>query len=408
MLIDNDAKLDLADKDEESTWLYLCEFNSAQFRKYEHQFIQRIYIKSYLCPQREYFSRLDLLWYFEKYKQDGCMVDAFRELDDLSFEYRQNENESILKTRKTKMIELEHRFEDHLIDCHKRCLQKLAEKSNWVDKANKKGETPLLRAFRRQSDKWIIELLIRKRPNMQQRDGDGNTALYLALNEDFDSNLCKLLIQNGANLHGKYGGKRVFDLVCEKSLKGKNGQKLKIYRNALIQELSDTFKYTDYDVFKQRVIESIQDENVILVDSDHLKALNQLGSDVKWVEEAIVNLKSLQFQERLIVDYLNVLKDHIELLEIRNKKIISSLPEISNKISDNKNWEKNSNYFKLRELISEKTCEDLIDLTESKERQIDQLTKMSESCAKYISIVKDKVDIGCKLQEFVETKLSFH
>jgi hypothetical protein len=291
-------------------------------------------------------------------------------------------------------------------------LEKLAEKSEWIDKANTKGETPLLRAFRRQSDKWIIELLIRKRPNMEHRDGEGNTALYLALKGDFDSNLCKLLIQNGANLHGKYGEKRVFDLLCVNSLKGKNGQKLKIYRNSLIQELSETFKYTDYDVFKQRVIESIQDENVILIDSDHLKALDllDLEADEKELNEVIDNLKSLKFQERLIVDYLNVLKEQNDLLEIRKKNIISSFPEITNKIVTKlragKTYDKiNSEDFKLRELISEKPFEDLIDLTDSKECQIDQLTKMTESCYKYLLITRDKVEFGCKLQKFVETKL---
>ncbi len=65
----------------------------------------------------------------------------------------------------------------------------------------------------------------------------------------------------------------------------------------------------------------------------------------------------------------------------------------------------NSEDFKLRELISEKPFEDLIDLTDSKECQIDQLTKMTESCYKYLLIIRDKVEVGCKLQKFVETKL---
>jgi hypothetical protein len=110
-------------------------------------------------------------------------------------------------------------------------------------------------------------------------------------------------------------------------------------------------------------------------------------------------LKSLQFQERLIVDYLNVLKEQNDLLEIRKKKIISSFPEITNKIATKLRAGKtygeiNSEDFKLRELISEKPFEDSIDLTDSKECQIDQLTKMTESCYKYLLIIRDKVEVG--------------
>jgi len=68
-----------------------------------------------------------------------------------------------------------------------------------------------------------------------------------------------------------------------------------------------------------RVIESIQDEGGISVDPNHLKALNILEYEEKEIEEPIDYLKSLQFRERLIVDYLNVLEEQNELLEIRKK-----------------------------------------------------------------------------------------
>jgi len=133
--------------------------------------------------------------------------------------------------------------------------------------------------------------------------------LYLACTFNIaDSDLCKLLIESGLNLHCKYRKEPLFEYLCEKQLYKKTFHFI-IYRNALIKELYATFNYSDYERFRQRVIESIDNEDIVLVESDHLEALSLLPKDDKELEEIIGHLKSFEFKEKLIVDYLNVLED---------------------------------------------------------------------------------------------------
>ena len=90
-------------------------------------------------------------------------------------------------------------------------------------------------------------------------------------------------------------------------------EKLEIYRNASIKELLETFRDRDIENFRRRVIESIDDDQVILIESDHLRALSLLSKDDKDLEEVRRHFKSCEFRERLINDYINVLNDQNEL-----------------------------------------------------------------------------------------------
>jgi hypothetical protein len=181
-----------------------------------------------------------------------------------------------------------------------------------------------------------------------------------------------------------------------------------MYRNALIQELSDIFKYTDFDEFKRRVIKSIENEEVIVVERTHVKALYQMTL-VQSNLEALNHLKSFEFRERLIVDYINVLKDHKELLEIRKSKFITNFPEVAEisqqKVKNKQNNKTNSNLFKLKDLISEISFDHLIDLIDSKERITDELTQLVQSYNNYIEIINFKLKNGHELQTLLETKL---
>jgi hypothetical protein len=247
----------------------------------------------------------------------------------------------------------------------------------------------------------------------------------------------------------------VFNILVEKYIIY-NTENIRIYRNALIQELSNTFKYTDYEKFKQRVIDSLDSEEMIVVESDHLKALGLLKNDEKELEEVIEHLKSNEFREKLIVDYLNVLNDLKEFLEIRKLKLVQSLPELTEKseqllshfslLSDlNANFNglyegeckplldpytksrigakkineyiseyerindmivKNRfNKINLNELIASEMSEGLVNLIESEqnyEYQIYDFFNLTQRLNKYLEIVAEKSKIGRELLDFIE------
>jgi hypothetical protein len=143
-------------------------------------------------------------------------------------------------------------------------------------------------------------------------------------------------------------------------------------RNALIRELSNTFKYTDYEEFKERVLESIDNEQVILIESDHLKALDLIANNEKVLDEVIKHLKSPECRERVKVDYLNFLNDKKEPLESRKIQLVKSFSELED-VDMFASFGKAE--FKLKEVISEQAVENLIDLIKSK---IDAMEKKSE------------------------------
>ncbi len=96
-----------------------------------------------------------------------------------------------------------------------------------------------------------------------------------------------------------------------------------------IKELFETFRYMDIENFRRRVIESIDDDQVILIESDHLRALSLLSKDDKDLEEVRKHFKSCEFRERLINDYINVLNDQNELLENHRLEFTQRFPEMT-------------------------------------------------------------------------------
>jgi hypothetical protein len=193
-------------------------------------------------------------------------------------------------------------------------------------------------------------------------------------------------------------GERVFDLLVKRSALYEP-QKIKIYRNALISELSNTFKYTDYEQFKREVIESIENEEKVLVDSDHLKALELLAMDERYFEYSLSSLVSIEFRERFIVDYLNVLDEQRDLLEIRKLQLFERFPELTSVVEPNANTR--SIRLTLNEIISEEAYvyhfENL-----SKEFTL----QIAQSIEKYMEIIENKLRIGRKILELLEKKIS--
>jgi len=349
------------------------------------------------------------------------ITEPIKDMSVWEYQSGKRMNRSLLKTKDSKIRALERQFEEYMIDTHKRCLEKLAEKSDQIDKPNYKGKTPLLAAIDCKSDQWIIELLIRKGANVSHKDNEGKTALsyalkqqlgktvellinnganlndeticepylYLACNSPrIDSDLCKILITKGINLHCCHKGKSVFSLLSETSIRKFGPEKLEIYRNALIQELIDTFSYTDYEKFKQRVVESIENGKIILIDADHLKAFSLLSPNENKFKEVIDYLRSMEFRERLIVDYFSVLNDQKELLELRHIQLNRSLSDLIQLLEqETKKPKPEETHFKLNEIVSNELFEHLIDsvkLQTSSVLQTKRIATVTESINKYI------------------------
>ena len=191
---------------------------------------------------------------------------------------------------------------------------------------------------------------------------------------------------------------------------------LLMYRNALIKELSNTFKYTDYDQFKEQVVESIDNKQVVVVEYSHLKALrhflyqdkNESNSEnISISKEVNEFLKSFEFRERLVADYMNVLDSQRELLEIRIIQLTQTFPQFSMSNDDcNLNANANLMNFKLRQLTSEDGGQILIDLVQLQnivEHQLNIFSIMVEGINKYIQTIKNKIKIASEVLHLLET-----
>jgi hypothetical protein len=244
----------------------------------------------------------------------------------------------------------------------------------------------------------IVELLINSGANVKKQT---NLALYLffikpSTRLSDELYLWNLLIKNGIDLHCSYMGQRVFHLLLRRS--GLiEPEKIQIYRNALIKEISDTFKYTDYENFRKQVVESIDDESIILVDSNHLKASELLATYEKDLENELEHLRSIDFKERLIVDYLNVLDELRRLLQIRKVQLADKLDKFTNLEANE------AVCLALNEIVSGEAFINNIQNRTSKAF----ISKISQSIGKYIDIIETKLKIGRGLLELIETKMNF-
>jgi hypothetical protein len=371
MLIENNANWNVKDYKGESVWFYLCTLNSSNIHSYRSEWYHKFIV----------YNQIEAIkWYFEVYKQNQISCNNYFELIELAKAltdfYERCRSSCKLVYCNEEENKLKGQLDKFFLDFHKRFLEKFAEKNELLNELNFENQTILIRAIQCRSDKWIIELLINKGANLSHRDNIGKTALHYAIEENlteiaellmnkglnvndktiaepylitvFKSNtyqtrILKMLIQHGINLHGKYYGKSFFKVFSQECYSSKNC--FFFFKNALVNELIDTFKYTDYEKFKQRVVESIDNDDVILIDSDHLEALESVSMDEK---ETFEYLKSFEFKERFIVDYLNFLEDLKERLEMKRRKLNQSYPEIAEIIEQIKVKEDNFNQYPYR------------------------------------------------------------
>jgi len=289
-----------------------------------------------------------------------------------------------------------------LIDYYKSFLNQFNRRKELINQENHKGQTPLLKAIECKWDKFIIKWLIENGANLHHRDMKGKTALFYAFRNNLPD-IVKILIENGACLHYKCEEKR-FIL--------QNIDNYTEYRNALIKELSDTFKYTDHELFKEKVIESIENEQVTVLEYAHLKALSNFisqSNDETTLNEVKEHLKTLEFQEKLFEGFINVLVSEKECLELRKNQLFHNFKVLSH-LYENKRLNSNESLlqFKLRDFILDGACQDLVDLIKSEANQEHQLSTFSNmigSINKYIEIITRKISLGREVSNLLETEL---
>jgi ankyrin repeat protein len=206
---------------------------------------------------------------------------------------------------------------------HNDIAELLIEKGANINKINNYGLTPLhMASFHGRKD--IAQLLIENGANVNEKDNNGYTPLHSA-SENGHEDIAQMLIANGANVFVENNHhKTPFDCALEYGYS--DLVKLFIDKSAkLIKDLLLTFNDSYYESFRQRVIESLENKEISIVKSDHLKATSLILKNLQDFEELLANLRSLDFRERLINDYMNVLIDHKELLEIKKLRL-SSMP----------------------------------------------------------------------------------
>jgi hypothetical protein len=115
------------------------------------------------------------------------------------------------------------------------------------------------------------------------------------------------------------------------------------------------------------------------------------------------HLKSAEFREKLIVDYLNVLNDQKEFLELRKIKLTESLPESKEPLEHkNKKLRIEKVHYKLKELNSEESNDHLVKLQSDSDQQMHESIQKIESINEYIEIITNKVNVGNQILSYVE------
>jgi len=289
--------------------------------------------------------------------------------------------------------------------CESSLIEMMIKKGADINVQNNEGKTPLMCSLLKENLQ-SSQILIENGANLNQRDKEGKTAFYYALVNSLNE-IVILLIEKGAHLHYKWQERRLIDNLDKKN-SNCNNQTLLIYRNALVKELSETFKYEDYEGFKSSVIESIENEQMAILEYDHIKALNHLLSQEKhWFEEERTQFKSMEFREKLIVDYLNVLNDQKKLLEIVKLKLFAMFPHFKENFEKQTDSNNQSIHINLKNIVSQDAVDILmnsIHLNDSPDQQMRQFKFVIEKIEKYIEIISNKTSLADQLIQLVESK----
>jgi hypothetical protein len=87
-------------------------------------------------------------------------------------EYEANRGKHVTKAE-TECAKRASCLRKYLVKCHKRCLDRVIKKSEWINKENKRGQTPLLKSIDCKSDISLIELLFQNGANILHVNSEG-------------------------------------------------------------------------------------------------------------------------------------------------------------------------------------------------------------------------------------------
>jgi ankyrin repeat protein len=234
--------------------------------------------------------------------------------------------------------------------------------------------------------------------------------------------IAKFLIKNGADLsHRNKMGQSYLSFMCIQNTGSDEmndfNELKKIFRNHTLNDLQKAFECKDISVFRQKVLESINNEDInsFVISWDHVRALKLLELDKKnpsqndFTDSKILEyFSSFQFKEKLFEDVINNLKSEKEMLEIAKTKINQSFTEL-NEIQIDQimiDFDNLFDYLELKRLISD---QDLINLILIEESLIDKSRKKTQILNKidhFLLNIEERILLANHLSNLIAINLS--
>lgn len=236
--------------------------------------------------------------------------------------------------------------------------------------------------------KEIVRILVENGAELNIQDQEGNTALFETCSQG-SKEIFDILVEHGADLnHRNKHGLTAFQLAKEQG----NIEQVEFLKIKLIDTLYKLFKHTSSIRLREMVDDALNNKKTFFIQRDHIEIFKQI--DVDEFSDYIHFFKSFDFQEKLIEDVLNYLKDHVELLEIGKLKIANNFPQFTkNKFRQDEKPNDLMSFEQLKELIQ---CENFLILIQRETNirvKIKRLRMLIENIQVYVEIIKENIRI---------------
>jgi ankyrin repeat protein len=289
-------------------------------------------------------------------------------------------------------------------------MEYLIENGANINILDNEEQTPLFHAC--QFDKReIAELLIKNGALIDTQDSDGESPLLIACRNG-SIEIAKLLIDQGANLSiqdddgesplflaYQSGKKELIDLLCVR----------------FIENFYDNFVKLDIEKFRQKIIDSIDNTQMFVIQWGHLKAFKSMRSidSLKELKEKNIleYFASYEFQEKYILDLVNTLNEQKESLHIAKTKLIYRFPNVKSKNLNKSKLLKSEesifyyslSYSDISELIKNNTLIDFV-MQSTEQTKMRNAVLVFRKIQSFSQVVEKNLQLSRYLLEFLTQK----